>query len=198
MDPGGDNGFIEGGHPLQGVRGVAGDHFGYSGEGVLLVAGVDTLRGVAHMEVLFPDHAGLFFKDMDADLFGDPGVDRGLEDHDAPFFHVLPHDAGGPLKGSEIRASGPINGGGDCHHNKVGLGQSDGIIGGGEMNRFFKLIGINFSGGITLFLAVFNDAGADIKSDGGVYRSKMDGKGEADVAKAHDGNGIFFHSLSTL
>lgn len=71
---------------------------------VHLVAGVDALGGVAHLEVHAALEAGLALQNRHADVLRHAGIDRGLIDHDGALGEVAADDAAGVLHRLEIRS----------------------------------------------------------------------------------------------
>jgi len=85
VHPGGNHQLVNTGHGLQRRGVLTGNHLDDLVHRMHLVAGVDPLRGVADREVAAALQSRFGFEDRYRNLFGDPGVDGGFKDDDAPF-----------------------------------------------------------------------------------------------------------------
>ena len=85
-DAGGDDAAVDGGDRLECGGVLARDHLGDLGEGMLLVARIDALGGVANGEVLAAFQARAFFEHWYAVVLGRTGVDGRFVNDDIAFF----------------------------------------------------------------------------------------------------------------
>ena len=163
----------------------AGNDLADIGEGVYPIAGVDALGAVADLPVHAALEAGLLLDDGHANVLGDAGVHRGLEDHDGAGGQVLPHGAGGALHRTQVGGGVGVHGRGHGHNDELGLLQPRGVGGevhGGVLDGLAHLVGGVDAVGV-LIHALFIDVEADDED----MLGKLHGNGHTHIAQAHQG-----------
>ena len=193
MHAGCDHGFVQGGHGSESVGSVGGNHLGDGGQGVDLVAGVDPLRGVAHVEVLLPGQAGFLLQDGHAHVFGHARVDRGLKSDGGASGHVSAHGAGRRLHRRKVGLSGLVNRRGHGHDDVLCLFDASGIGRGFEMHCFGKTGSVHLAHDVDVLPVVGDLFLGQIESDGFVVLAELDGQGQADIAETDDCDGGCIH-----
>ena len=185
---GGNDAAIQGIDEVRNLGSGAGSDLLDGGQAVLFVAGVDALWAVAGKEVAVELEAGVLFEDGDADFFGGAGIDGGFVDDDGALAHDLADGFGGLDQRGEVRAIGLIDGGGDGDDEDVAgfevirLGGIAELRGGGE------ILGLDFAGAVMAGPEFIDARLLDVKADDGQDPAEFDGKRQADVAEADDGN----------
>ena len=159
-------------------------------QAVHLVAGVNALRRIAHLEVHAAFQAGLLLHDGDADLLRHAGVYGGLKDHDAALRQVSSHRAAGALHRGQIRRMVGVYRRGHRHDMKLRLSQLRLIRGEVHLRGLYHVVS-HLSGGIDagpvqpdlFFIQIVADD-VDLPAEG--HRD-----GHAHIAKSHQGKLLF-------
>ena len=170
------------------------------------IAGVDALGAVADLPVHAALEAGLLLNNGNANVLGDAGVHRGLEDHDGAGGQILAHGAGGPLHRAQVRGGVGVYRRRHGHHDELSLLQPGGVGGevhGGVLNGLAHLVG-----GVDAVGVLLHTLFIDVEADDGDVLGKLHGNGHTHIAKTHQGqlfctldktnvNGIEFHFICT-
>ena len=157
---------------------------------VHLVAGVDALRRIPHLEVHAAFQAGLFFHNRHADLLRHSGIHGGLKDHDAALCQVPSHGTAGALHRSQVRRMVGVHRRRDSHDVKFrflqpGLIRREIHVGG------FDHIIAHLSGRIHTGFVQFNLFFIQIIADDINLSAESHRDGHAHIAQSHQGKLLF-------
>ena len=106
------------GDTVQGGCVLPGHDLGDPLQGVLPVARIDTLRGIAEREVDADPKAGDPLQDRPADVLGHTRVHRGLIDHDRPGRQRLANGLGRPYDRGQVGSIVLVHGRWHSHHEE--------------------------------------------------------------------------------
>ena len=175
---------------VQGFLIHTGNDFHDGFQTVHLVAGVDALRRIPHLEVHAAFQAGLFFHNRHADLLRHSGIHGGLKDHDAALCQVPSHGTAGALHRSQVRRMVGVHRRRDSHDVKFrflqpGLIRREIHVGG------FDHIIAHLSGRIHTGFVQFNLFFIQIIADDINLSAESHRDGHAHIAQSHQGKLLF-------
>ena len=157
---------------------------------VHLVAGVDALRRIPHLEVHAAFQAGLFFHNRHADLLRHSGIHGGFKDHNAALCQVSSHGTAGSFHRSQVRRMVGVHRRGNRHDVKFrflqpGLIRREIHVGG------FDHIVAHLSGRIHTGFVQFNLFFIQIITDDIDLSAESHRDGHAHIAQSHQGKLLF-------
>ncbi len=198
---GGDDGGIDFVDILTNGRGGSGSDLADVLDGVLLVAGVDALGGVAREEAFVELEPRDLFDDGDALVFGHAGIDGGLIDDDVALADHLAHGGAGAVQGAQVGVVVGIDGGGDGDDVEVAVddvlepgGAAEAVVRDGILQQ---VVG-DFEGGVVAGHQRIHAPLVHVEAHGRELRGEEPGQGQAHVAEADDADFGVFHCMGNL
>src|SRR6185437_10364219 len=94
---------VDGAQALDHLGRLSGDHLGNPLDRVLAVTGIDAFGRISEKKILAAAQPRNLFDRRAADILGDAGIDRALEDHDGAALDALAHRAAGGEHRAQIR-----------------------------------------------------------------------------------------------
>ena len=177
---------------------VAGDDFDDIRQCVLLIARIDTLRGVAYMEVSPPFHARGPLQHGYADLFGRAWIHGRFVDDNGALFQLLAHGLAGFNHWRKIRLVCCVHGCGNGDDDEISLREYSGVAGQGEMGRAAQIGGRHFADRIEAALVAFDLLAVGIVAVRRPYFSKLHCQWQAHIPQPDDCNDAHNVVLSHL
>jgi hypothetical protein len=181
-----DHGPIDSGNLFQRLWRVAGDDLGDSGESVFLVAGIDALWRIAHVEILEPLHSGILFEHRNAHLFSGARIDSRLVHHHGAAFHML---ADGSARSDERRKIGPAGRvDGSRHRNDDDIRRCEllRVRGDMELSRAPEIFARDLAGRVDVATIACDLLGAQIVAYRAKFLAELHRERQTDIAKPYD------------
>ena len=152
-----------------------------------LIAGVDTLGRVAHLEVHTALQAGFPLQNGNTYILGDTGINGGLVHNNGALGQVSTQQLGGADYRSQIRGVIQIYRRGNCHNVELGLSKLGGISGELHRGGLDGLIA-HLVGGVDAPVIQIDLVLVQVKTDHiQTLAGKGDGDGHAHIAQSHQG-----------
>lgn len=153
--------------------------------GVLLVAGVDALRGIAREEIDIELQTGYLLHHREAFFLGDAGIDGALIDDDVAPGNDFAHGLGRAPQRFQVRTVVLVHRRRDGHHVEVAVAHLLQVRRAAEtmlVDGFLQEIVGHFESGVVTGHERFHALAVHVKADGGVFRGKQTCQRKAHIA----------------
>ena len=188
VNPRHNDGFIQLGYLVQGLRRIARHNLENLGQRMLFVTRIDTLRRVTHKKVLFPGQPRFPLQHGNTDILCRTGIDSGLKHHNRAFFHVPRHTRTGTCQRPKVWNVRVVHRRRHRHHNNVRFSQQAGIGGVDRVSRAAHVAVGQLARRINVLTARLHLGLRYIKPNRAPTLAKLHHQGQTHVTQANDRN----------